>query len=245
MECISDAHSVKNMISVKYCCFDSSAFSFGFACAHGNTLILEKSENALSDYVNGVIPCRILCAPQTIEGKKFFAFLKNSGCVNSKGVLDSPSLAPAAAEYALNFDVLLNTRVVSCEKTNDGYTVLIHSNSGLQNVICEKIVSRPVADGCVKYFNCIVSGTEREALSKIEEYGATVHESFENDEFIISMPFNPECRLNEARITFVDRMKKCFGTSVKIDAFAADFSFGSAYRDIVEEFEAGVNFDIQ
>ena len=42
----------------------------------------------------------------------------------------------------------------------------------------------------------------------------------------------------------IDRMKKCFGTSVKIDAFAADFAGNSPYGDIIRDFEAGVEFAI-
>ena len=98
------------MLTVDYCCFDASAFSLGFASAHSSTLILEKSENALSDYVNGIIPSISLNTPVTDKGKAFSAFLQKSGCLSDNGILDSPSLAPAAAEYALNFNVLLGVR---------------------------------------------------------------------------------------------------------------------------------------
>lgn len=231
------------MINVNYCCFDASAFSLGFASAHGGTLLLEKSENALSDYVNAVIPSRIT-VPRTDKGRAFADFLKKSGCVSDDGTLDSPSLAPAAAEYALDFNIILNTNIVFSEKKNDGYNVLIHTNSGLQNVFCKQIVNQPAKLNSIKFLNCIVSDTDYETLSKIEASGTIIHNSFEKDEFIVSMPFEPDCKFNEARIQFVEQMRKYFGTSVKIDAFAADFAGNPPYGDIIRDFEAGVEFDI-
>lgn len=231
------------MITVNYCCLDASAFSFGFASAHSGTLLLEKSENALSDYVNAVIPSRIK-EPRTAEGKAFADFLRKSGCVSDEGILDSPSLAPAAADYALKFNILLGASVVSCGQTDGGYSILIHTNSGLQNVFCYHIVSRPVKLSGVKFLNCTVSDTDIETLSGIQPSGAIIHKSFEKNEFIVSMPFEPDCKLNEARIRFVNKMRRCFGTSIKIDAFAADFAAGTPYGDIIEDFEAGVSFDL-
>lgn len=231
------------MINVNYCCFDASAFSLGFASAHNGTLLLEKSENALSDYVNAVIPGTIT-ASRTDEGRNFADFLRKNGCVSDEGILDSPSLAPAAAEYALKFNIILNVNIVSWEKKNDGYSILIHTNSGLQNVFCKKIVNRPTKLNDIKLLNCIVSDTDYKTLSKIETSGATIHKSFEKDEFIVSVPFEPECKLNEARLRFVEKIRKCFGTSVKIDAFAADFAVSSPYGDIIRDYEAGVEFDI-
>lgn len=232
------------MINVTYCCLDASAFSLGFASTHGGTLLLEKSENALSDYVNAVIPSRI-SESQTDEGRVFADFLRKSDCVSADEILDSPSLAPAAAEYALNFNIIIGANVVSWDQINGGYNILIHTNSGLQNIFCKQIVSRPTKLISLKFLNCIVSGTDYETLSILEASGAIIHKSFEEDEFIVSMPFEPECKLNEARIQFVKKMRKCFGTSVKIDAFATDFAVGSAYGDIIKDFEAGVTFDLQ
>lgn len=231
------------MITVNYCCFDASAFSLGFASAHGGTLLLEKSENALADYVNGLIPGKT-GAPRTREGMAFADFLRKSGCVSDDGILDAPSLAPAAAEYALQFNILLGTRVISHEQTNGGYRVLVHTNSGLQNIFCNHIVSRPAKLNSVKYLSCVVSGTDCGTLSKIEGAGATVRKSFEKGEYIISMPFEPDCKLNEARIRFVEKMRQHFGISVLIDAFAADFAFGSPWGDIIGDFEAGVTYDL-
>ena len=58
------------------------------------------------------------------------------------------------------------------------------------------------------------------------------------------MPFGPEYGLNEARIRFVEKMRESFGTSVKIDAFAADFAAGSPYGEIIRDYEAGVEYDL-
>ena len=45
-------------------------------------------------------------------------------------------------------------------------------------------------------------------------------------------------------IEFVKKFRACFGTSVQIDAFAADFDYGSEFGGIIEEFEAGVGYDL-
>ena len=231
------------MINVKYCCFDASAFSLGFASAHRDTLLLEKSENALSDYVNAVIPGRIT-EPHTAEGRAFADFLRKSGCVRDDGILDSPSLAPAAAEYALKYNIILNTIIVSLEKRNEGFHILIHTNSGLQNVFCKHIVNRPSNSNGIKYLDCIVSDTNYQTLSKMEASGIIINKSFEREELIVSMPFEPECGVNEARIRFVEKMREAFGTSVKIDAFAADFAVGSPYGEIIRDYESGVELDL-
>ena len=231
------------MITAEFCCLDASAFSLGFAAAHGGTLLLEKSENGISDYVNAVIPGSV-SAPVSDEGKAFADFLKKSGCVSESGLLDSPSLAPAAAEYALNFDIILNATVISIEKADGGYKILIHTNGGLQKVFCRQIICRPTTPNNIKFLNCVVSGTDLKTLLRLKEYGAIINESFEKDEFIISLPFEPQCNMNEARIRFTEIMKKCFGTSVIIDAFAADFAVGSACGDIIKDFEAGVGFNL-
>ncbi len=231
------------MINVDYCCFDASAFSLGFASAHSDTLLLEKSENALSDYVNAVIPSRI-AEPHTAGGKAFADFLRKSGCVQDDGILDSPSLAPAAAEYALRYHMILHATVVSLEKRDGGYHILIHTNSGLQNVFCKQIVNRPTNLNGIKFLNCIVSDTDDKTLSKMEASGIIISKSFEKEEYIISMPFEPECGLNEARSRFVEKMRGFFGTSVKIDAFAADFAVGSPYGEIIRDYEAGVEYDL-
>ncbi len=83
-----------------------------FSSAHSGTLLLEKSENAVSDYVNAIIPSEI-SEPHTCEGRAFVGFLKKRSCVSDNETLDSPSLAPAAAEYALNFNIILGAKVVS------------------------------------------------------------------------------------------------------------------------------------
>lgn len=232
------------MITVDYCCLDASAFSFGFASSHCNTLIIEKSENVLSDYVNGIIPCRINSMPVTDNGRDFYEFLKNGECISEHGILDSPSLAPLAAEYAIDYNVILGAHVISIKKSECGYIVKIYTNSGIQNIICKSVISRPKILNCLNFLNCVVSGTDREFLIPIEEYGARIHKCFEKDEFIISMPFNTDISFNEARIQFVSRMRQCFGATLKIDAFATDFVYGADTYNIIKEFEAGVTFEV-
>lgn len=224
-----------------YCCLDASAFSLGFAASHSNTLILEKSENVLSDFVNPITPS-VVTEPKTNEGKAFAEYLKKSGYVSDDGILDTPSLAPAAAEYAINmnFSVLLGIKIISFENNH----IKIHTNSGLQDIVCGKIIRRPEAETGIKRLNCIVSGTDYSRLSEFEKYGGRIHKSFEKDEFILSLPFVSECRLNEARIEFVNKIKACFGTSIQIDAFASDFEYSSIFGGIIEEFEAGVSYDL-
>ena len=227
-------------MNVDYCCLDASAFSLGFAASHGGTVIIEKSENVLSDYVNPIKPSTVT-EPKTDEGRAFADYLRKAGCVSDEGTLDSPSLAPAAAEYALNmnFNVLLGVKFISCEKNH----IQIYSNSGLQNIVCNKII-RPEAETGFKLLNCIVSGADYNTLLKFEEFGGRINRSFAKDEFILSVPFMFGCRLNEARIEFVNKIKACFGSSVQIDAFAADFDYGSEFGGIIEEFEAGVGYDL-
>lgn len=224
-------------MNAEYCCLDASAFSFGFAASHPGTLILEASENVLSNYVGPITPGSV-SEPHTEEGRHFAGSLREAGCVSEKGILDMPSLAPAAAEYALqmNFSVLLGVKILSCEKDR----VRICTNSGLQDIFCRKIIRRPAVKTDMKMLNCIVSGTDRDTLSAFEAFGGRIYESFETDEFILSLPFKSGCLLNEARMGFVNRFRDCFGTSVQIDAFAADFDCGSSFGGIIEEFEAGV-----
>lgn len=231
------------MITANYCCLDASAFSLGFAAAHSSTLILEKTENALSDYVNGVIP-GTAGEPSTEEGRTFAGFLRMRGCVSKEGIVDAPSLAPAAAEYALRFNILLDAMTVSCEQGSSGCRILAYTNSGLQHIVCQKIVCRPSENGTVKYLNCVVSGTDRKTLSPVEAAGGVIRRSVEEGEFIISMPFGRHCTLDDARSRFAGSMREFFGSSVKIDAFASDFETGGAQRDIIEDFEAGVTFDL-
>ena len=228
-------------MNVNFCCLDASAFSFGFAASHENTLILEESENVLSNYVNS-IATGIVTEPQTDKGKAFAEYLIKSGCVSNEGILDTPSLAPVAAEYALNmkFNVLLGAKIISCENNH----IQIYTNSGLQNIVCNRIIRRPEAESGFKLLNCIVSGTDYNTLSEFEKFGGRINRSFENDEFIVSLPFMSGCQLNEARIEFVNRIRACFGTAVQIDAFATDFEYGSEYSGIIEEFEAGVGYDL-
>lgn len=228
-------------MNAQYCCLDASAFSLGFAASHKNTLLIEKSENVLSDYVNTVKPS-VLSEPETSEGREFAGFLRKAGCVSEEGILDTPSLAPAAAAYALarQFDVLLGVKIVPIGNNH----VRIYTNSGLQDIRCEKIIRSPEAKTNGKRLNCIVSGTDRNTLSEFERTGGRINESFEKDEFILSLPFASGCRLNEARIAFVNKLKVCFGTSVQIDAFAADFEYDNGFCGILEEFEAGVNYDL-
>lgn len=231
-------------MKINYCCLDASAFSLGFAASHDNTLILEKSENVLSDFVNPITPA-VVNEPQTDEGKAFAEYIRKSGYVSDEGILDSPSLAPVAAEYALNmnFSILLGTKIISCEKENEKYHIQVYTNSGLQNIICDKIIRRPDAETSFKLLNCIVSGTDCKTLSKFEKFGGRIKKSFEKDEFIVSMPFTPGCQFNEARIEFVKAFTECFGVSVQIDAFASDFEYGGS-GGIIEEFESGVGYDL-
>ena len=228
-------------MNVDYCCLDASAFSLGFAASHSGTLILEESENVLSDYVNPITP-GIVTEAQTDEGKAFAEHLIKAGCVSDEEILDTPSLAPAAAEYAVNmkFNVLLGVKIISCEDNH----IQIYTNSGLQNIVCDRIIRRPEAQTDFKMLNCIVSGTDYNTLSAFEKFGGRISRSFEKDEFILSLPFMLGRQLNEARIEFVNRIKACFGTSVQIDAFAADFEYGSGFGGIIEEFEAGVRYDL-
>ena len=228
-------------MEVEFCCSDASAFSLGFAASHSGTLILENSENVLSDYVNTLRPC-IISKPHTDAGRAFAEYLMNAGCVSEEGMLDSPSLAPAAAEYALKMDlnVLLGAKIVSVE--ND--LVRIYTNSGLQEIVCGKIIRVPEVKTDFKMLNCIVSGTDCDTLLQFEKYGGRIRSSFEKDELIVSLPFDHACRLNEARIEFVNIIKACFGASVQIDAFAADFEYSNGFADIIEEFEAGAEYDI-
>ena len=228
-------------MNIDYCCLDGSAFSLGFAASHGNTLILEKSENVLSDYVNPITPS-IVTEPQTDEGRAFAEHLRKAGCVSDEGILDTPSLAPAAAEYALkmNFDILLGVKIISCENNH----IQIYTNSGLQNIVCNKIIRCPEAVTGFKMLNGIVSGTDYNILSEFEKFGGRINRSFGKDEFILSLPFMFGCQLNEARIEFVKKFRACFGASVQIDAFAADFDYGSEFGGMIEEFEAGVRYDL-
>ena len=228
-------------MNVDYCCLDASAFSLGFAASHGNTLILEESENVLSDFVNPIAP-GIVTEPQTNESRAFAEHLRKAGCVSDEGILDTPSLAPVAAEYALNkkFNVLLGVKIIFCENNR----IQIYTNSGIQNIVCNKVIRCPEAKTGFKLLNCIVSGTDYYTLSEFEKFGGRINRSFEKDEFILSVPFMFGCQLNEARIEFVNRIRACFGTSVQIDAFAADFDYGSGYSGIIEEFEAGVGYDL-
>lgn len=228
-------------MNVDYCCLDASAFSLGFAASHAGTLILEKSENVLSDFVNPIKLCAVT-EPQTDEGRAFAEHLRKSGCVSDEGILDAPSLAPAAAEYALskNFNVLLGVKTVSCENNR----VQIYTNSGLQNIVCKKIIRCPEAETDFKLLNCIVSGTDYNTLSEFKNWGGRINRSFKEYEFILSLPFMPGCQLNEARIEFVNKIRACFGSSVQIDAFASDFEYGSGFSGIIEEFEAGVGYDL-
>ena len=223
-----------------YCCLDASAFSLGFAASHSNTLILEKSENVLSDYVNPIKP-GFVTEPQTDEGRSFAEHLIKAGCVSDEGILDTPSLAPIAAEYALNmeFNVLLGVKIISCESSH----IQIYTNSGIQNIFCNKIIRRPEAETDFRMLNCIVSGTDYNTLLNFEKFGGRINRSFEKDEFTVSLPFMFGCQLNEARIEFANRIRACFGTSVQIDAFAADFEYGG-FSGIIEEFEAGVSYDL-
>lgn len=224
-----------------YCCLDASAFSLGFAASHSNTLILEKSENVLSDFVNPITPS-VVSEPETDEGKAFAGYIKKSGYVSDEGILDTPSLAPAGAEYALNinFNILLGVKIIS----RDNNHIKIYTNSGLQDIVCGKIISRPEAETKFKMLNCIVSGTDYNKLSEFDKYGGKIHKSFEKDEFILSLPFVSECRFNEARIEFVNKIRACFGTSIQIDAFASDFEYSSIFSGIIEEFEAGVGYEL-
>lgn len=226
-------------MNVDYCCLDASAFSFGFAASHSNTLILEESENVLSDYVNPITPGTV-AEPHTDEGRAFAEHLIKTGCVSDERILDTPSLSPVAADYALNknLNVLLGVKIISCEKNN----LQIYTNSGLQNIICNRIIRRPEAETGFKRLNCIISGADYNSLSAFKKLGGRINRSFEKDEFIVSLPFMFDCQLNEARIEFVDKIRACFGTSVQIDVFATDFEYGSEYSGIIEEFEAGVNY---
>ncbi len=228
-------------MNADYCCLDASAFSLGFAASHGSTLILEESENVLSDYVNSIKLSNVT-EPQTDEGRAFAEHLRKAGCVSDEGILDSPSLAPAAAEYALNskFNVLLGVKIISCENNH----IQIYTNSGLQNIVCNKIIRCPEAKTGLKLLNCIVSGVDFNTLSEFEKFGGRISRSFKNDEFILSLPFMFGCQLNEARIEFVKKIRACFGASVQIDAFAADFDYGSEFGGMIEEFEAGVRYDL-
>ena len=228
-------------MNADYCCLDASAFSLGFAASHAGTLILEKSENVLSDYVNPIRLCTVT-EPQTDEGRAFAEYLKKARCVSDEGILDTPSLAPAAAEYALNkqFNVLLGVRFISCENNH----IEIYTNSGLQDIVCNRIIRRPEAKTDFKLLNCIVSGVDYNTLSDFENFGGRINSSFTKDEFILSLPFTLGCRLNEARIEFANKIRACFGSSVQIDAFASDFDYGSEFGGIIEEFEAGVNYDL-
>lgn len=228
-------------MNVNYCCLDASAFSLGFAASHENTLILEKTENVLSNYVNSIAP-GIVTEPQTDKGRAFAEYLIKSGCVSDEGILDTPSLTPAAAEYALNmeFNVLLGAKIISCENNY----IQVYTNSGLLNIVCNNIIRCPEAKSGFKFLNCIVSGTDYNTFSKFEKFGGRINRSFEKDEFIVSLPFMPGCHFNEARIEFVNRIRACFGTAVQIDAFATDFEYGSEYSGIIEEFEAGVGYDL-
>lgn len=228
-------------MNTKFCCLDASAFSLGFAASHGDTLILEASENVLADYVNSVRPC-VMTAPQTDEGRAFDGYLREAGCVSDEGILDTPSLAPAAAEYALNTggNVLLGTKIISVENN----TVRVYTNSGFIDIVCDKIISRPKYENGIRRLNCIISGTDNNTLLKFEKYGGTVSAGFEKDEFIVSLPFAAGVRFNAARIEFVNKIRDCFGTDVMIDAFASDFEYESEFNGIIEEFEAGVNYDV-
>ena len=228
-------------MNMDYCCLDASAFALGFAASHGGTLILEESENVLSDFVNPIRPC-IAAEPQTDEGRAFAEQLRKAGCVSDEGILDTPSLAPAAAEYALNeqLNVLLGVKIISCDNNH----VQIYTNSGLQNIVCDKIIRCPEAVTGFKLLNCIVSGVDYNTLSEFEKFDGRISRSYKNDEFILSLPFMFGCQLNEARIEFVKKFRACFGASVQIDAFAADFDYGSEFGGIIEEFEAGVGYDL-
>lgn len=228
-------------MNTEYCCLYASAFSLGFAASHKNVLILEKSENVLSDYVDPIRPCRIT-EPFTPEGRAFAGHLVKAGCVSEKGILDTPSLAPAAAEYALNmnFNVLLGVKIIHCEKDR----IRIYTNSGLLDIVCRGLIRCPEVNTERKRLNCIVSATDLPTLAALEKYGVRISESFEKDEFIVSLPFEYGCRLNEARIETVKRFRDCFGESVRIDAFASDFAYDSGFGGIIEEFEAGVRYDL-
>lgn len=228
-------------MNVDYCCLDASAFSFGFAASHSNALILEESENVLSDYVNPITPS-IVTEPQTDEGRVFAEHLRKNNCISCDGILDSPSLAPAAAEYALNMDynVLLGVKIISCKNNH----IQIYTNSGLQNIVCNNIITSPKTKTGFKMLNCIVSGVDCNTLSEFEKFGGKINRSFERDEYILSLPFIFGIHFNEARIEFANKIRACFGTSVQIDAFATDFEYGSEFSGIIEEFEAGVNYDL-
>ena len=224
-------------MNVDCCCLDASAFSLGFAASHSGTLILGKSENVLSDYVDPITPGYV-SVPQTEEGRAFAEHLRKAGCVSDEGILDTPSLAPAAAEYALNgnFNVLIGVKIIQFEKDR----VRIYTNSGLQDIVCGRIIRRPEVKTDGKRLHCIVSETDRDTLTELEKYGGNIYRSFEKDEFIVSLPFQSDCQLNEARIAFVNLFRACFGEAVLIDAFAADFAYDSPFGGIIEEFEAGV-----
>lgn len=181
----------------------SGFYSFGYAAAHPNTLIVEETH--LTDrHFSGCLR-GFSCANKPLNApiaKALAAYMREHGIVRGNQICVPALEAGLCAFFADRaFDVLLGTTCMEIEKSGEEYRLSLCNNEGLSNVAAKRVIDTRVYGGNV--LNVLVQGK----IDNIVQ-GISVNDAFYNEQKILSLYFGNGVDINRAKSEAYPRLRE-------------------------------------
>lgn len=180
----------------------SGFYSFGYATAHGSTLIVEETHLAdrhFSGCLRGFADkAPILTAPGAIALSKH---MRDIGIVRD-GAVCVPALEAGLCDFLADrvSSVLLGTACMEIQKDGEEYRLSLCNNEGLSTVAARRVIDTRVGLGNV--LNVLVEG---KIDNKIQ--GLSVNNAFYSGQKILSLHFEKRADINLAKVEAYERLK--------------------------------------
>ena len=181
----------------------SGFYSFGYAAAHGNTLIVEETHLADRHFSGCLRGFSYADAPLSAPmAKALAAYMREHGIVCGDRICVPALEAGLCAFFAdCSFEVLLGTTCTEIEKDGEGYRLLLFNSEGISTVSAKRVIDTRVCGGNV--LNILVQGGIGNIVQEV-----SISNAFYSGQKILSLHFGNETDINRAKAEAYPRLRE-------------------------------------
>lgn len=239
----------------------------GYAAAHKDSIIIERGENPGPDFIGSadIAPINVN-ASHSYYAAALVKELEKRNLLDRNGNVHIYPVSGVMSKFVLDnkIQLIMDTRVVSIDKTSDGFDVTVFSLNGFDTIHSKKILDtgaicklKPKKSGFKKYVSASVLGGGEE-FDTITDSGLKIRHGL-HGQSVLSMTVDADCSYTEARLKLHEFLSKNIKNS-KIASFASEFMYeyneigickniaenylwvpSCSYQNLLAAFEAGIN----
>lgn len=223
-------------------------YGLGYASAHPDCLILEEFQSVGGDFHHSLHPVRMDAAAEQARDSELGRLMRQYG-VWTETNFDLLKASPVAHEYVAQeltagMDILLDARIISVEKSENGVTVTYITNEGISSATAARLVdatvdcvSEPDSVRCTaKSLNVftVAMGPDLEEKLKAVRADVRILDGFNENEKLICFPVPVEETMTHAYWGVMETWKRAFPGGEEKILFVAD-DFDAEYEQLSAE----------